>query len=164
MFRGILNYEYENKGTFFAVALSTVFFSLLHFNIANIPTYIFCGILLSLVLYASRSLIAPIIVHFLYNIFGLFGYPYVSSLYLLTGNPKLIIFLAGFTFLVSLAVFSGEAARLYRKYLRRGVRSRYKSSKATVKSSVIELVKDPYAIASVAVYIVAVFISLLLGG
>ena len=109
-------------------------------------------------------MIAPMIVHFLYNIFGLFGQPYVSRLYVLTGNMRLSIFLACFVFLLSLVLFSGVASRLYRKYLRDGLRSNHTMRPVSVRHSVLEIVKDPYAVVSVSVYIIAVFISLIFGG
>ncbi|MBQ9113222.1 MAG: CPBP family intramembrane metalloprotease [Clostridia bacterium] len=163
VFRGILCHEYERGGVLRAVIFSSLFFGLLHFNIVNLPVYLFAGAVLSLTLYATRSLWGAVIAHFLYNIFGLFGQPYMNSLYNLTGSRSFFLFLVAFVFLVSAAVFTGEAARLYKKYLYRGYPAGYRrpvlTEPAQIKQSYLEIVRSPSAIACVAVYIIALIIS-----
>ena len=114
VFRGILCYEYENGGVMRAVLFSSVFFALLHFNPVNILTYLFSGMVLALVLYASRSLVGAMLAHFLYNVFGLFGQRYMSTLWRITGSSAFFLFLVAFCFLLSGAVFCREASRLYK--------------------------------------------------
>jgi membrane protease YdiL (CAAX protease family) len=57
VFRGILCAEYERGGVLRAVVFSALFFGLLHFNIVNLPVYVFSGVVLALTLYATRSLL-----------------------------------------------------------------------------------------------------------
>lgn len=163
VYRGILCYEYERGGVPRAIAVSSVFFALLHFNLRNFPIYIFCGIILALVLYATRSLVGAVIVHFLYNIFGLFGQRYIGALYRLTSSTSMLVIFAVMMLLMSAAIFCGEASRLYRKYLRSGVSSDYRKpvfeTSGEWKEAFLEVVKDPYAISCVAVYIIAVIVS-----
>ncbi|MGM9683674.1 MAG: lysostaphin resistance A-like protein [Eubacteriales bacterium] len=165
VYRGILCREYERGGVIRAVILSTVFFSLLHFNVRNLPVYIFCGIMLSLVMYATRSLIGAMVAHFLYNLFGIFGQPYMSTLYNITNSSKLFTIIVGILFFASTALFCTEAARLYRNYLRRGVSADYRKpvfrSGAQMRDAFLDVLKDPCAIACFGVYIIAVVISLL---
>ncbi len=167
VYRGILCHEYEKGGVLKAVVFSSAFFALLHFDIVNLPTYLLCGAVLCLVMYATRSLVAAMIVHFLYNVFGIFGQPYISRLYVLTGDITLLVIISGVIFLASAAVFCNEAARLYRVYLRSGASSDYKapefSSVKECKEAFLDIFKDPYAIISLAVYIIAVVISAILG-
>lgn len=163
VYRGILCYEYERGGVLRAVALSSVFFALLHFNLANFPVYLFCGVILALVLYATRSLVGVVIVHFLYNIFGLFGQRYMGNLYRMTSDSKLLFIIVGMVFLMSAALFCGEASRLYRGYLRSGESSNYRKpvfkSPEQWKNAFVEVIKEPATIACLAVYIIAVVIS-----
>ena len=84
LFRGILCHEYERGGVTRAIVLSSLFFGMLHFDLPNLPVYIFSGVILAMVMYATRSLIGAIAAHFLYNIFGLFGQPYINTLYRIT--------------------------------------------------------------------------------
>ncbi len=163
VYRGILCLEYERGGVSRAVILSAVFFGMLHFNLKNLPVYIFAGVVLALTLYATRSLIATMIVHFIYNLFGLFGQPYISSLYNLTGSTAFFIFMLTALFLLSAAIFCGEAARLYKQYLYRGLGADYRQpvnkTNAQIRDSYFEVIKSPSAIACLGVYIIALIIS-----
>ncbi len=163
IFRGILCREYEVGGVARAVLLSAVFFALLHFNLANLPIYLFSGIILALTLYATRSLFGSILAHFLYNIFGLFGQPYINNLYHITGSMGLFLFLMILCFLISAGVFCGEAARLYRGYLWRAYSADYRKpiieDPSAIRKSYLNVIKKPSAIACFAVYIIALIIS-----
>ena len=159
IFRGILCYEYENGGVIRAVAFSSLFFALLHFNPVNILVYLFSGIILALVLYASRSLIGAMLAHFLYNLFGLFGQPYMNTLYRITGSSNFFLFLVAFCFFLSGAIFCHQAAKLYKKYLYEGASSDYRkpilNSKEKIRASYISVLKEPTTIACFAFYIIA---------
>lgn len=163
VFRGILCHEYERGGVLRAVVVSSVFFALLHFNVVGLPVYLFSGAILALTLYATRSLFGAMLAHFLYNIFGLFGQPYMSTLYRITGSAEFFLFLVGFTFLISAAVFCGEAAHLYRNYLYRGVSADYRqpvrTEPAQIRDSYLSVIKTPSAILCFALYILAILIS-----
>ena len=163
VFRGILCREFEDKGVVRAVALSSLFFGLLHFNLRNLPVYFFCGCMLALVLYATRSIWGAVITHFIYNLFGVFGQPYMATLYRLTKDSRLLFIIVGVLFFLSAAVFCGQASKLYRKYLRQGLSSSYRSKAdnltAYFKESFLDVLKDPFTIASIAVYIIAIVIS-----
>lgn len=114
LFRSLLCVEYEKGGALCAVVLSSVLFGMLHFDLRLLPVYIFSGVLLALTMYASRSVIASVIVHFLYNIFGLFCQPYVTAFYRTTGSAALFVIILAVLFLLSAAVFCSQAGRLYR--------------------------------------------------
>ena len=164
VFRGILCYEYENGGVFRAIAFSSIFFALLHFNPINILVYLFSGIVLSLVLYASRSLIGAMLAHFLYNVFGLFGQRYMNTLYRITGSSSFFMFLITFCFLLSGAVFCRQAAKLYKKYLYDGESSSYRKPELKTfeqkKASYLSVIKEPSTIACGVFYIIASIIYL----
>lgn len=164
VFRGILCYEYENGGVMRAVLFSSAFFALLHFNPINILTYLFSGIILSLVLYASRSLVGAMLAHFLYNVFGLFGQRYMNTLWRITGSSAFFLFIVAFCFLLSGAVFCREASRLYKKYLYEGASSSYRKPILTTpeqkRASYISVLKEPSTIACGVFYIIASIIYL----
>ena len=163
VYRGILCLEYERGGVMRAVIFSSLFFGMLHFDIVNLPVYVFAGAILALTLYATRSLFGAILAHLLYNLFGLFGQPYMSALYNMTGSTSFFLFLTALICLVSAAVFCGEAAKLYRKYLYRGYGAEYRKPEhrdsTQLRDSYIEVIKSPSAIACFAVYIIAIVIS-----
>lgn len=163
IYRGILCHEYEKGGVLRAVIVSSVFFALLHFNIQNLPMYLFSGVILAMTLYATRSLFGVMITHFLYNIFGLFGQPYMSNLYRITNSPKLFIFIVAVICILSAALFCGEASRLYKKYLYKAFSADYRQpvikDSATLRRSYMDIIRQPSAIACFAVYIIALIIS-----
>ncbi len=163
VYRGILCHEYERGGVLRAVLLSSLFFTLLHFNLQNLPTYFFSGIILAMTLYATRSLLGSVLAHFLYNIFGLFGQPYMNNLYGITGSPRLFLFLVALVFLVAAAIFCGEAARLYRRYLYTALSANYRQPvihhPAKIRESYLDVLRQPSAIACFVIYIIALIIS-----
>ena len=165
VFRGILCYEYENGGVLRAVIFSSVFFAMLHFNPVNILVYLFSGAVWAMVLDSSRSLIGAILAHLLYNLFGLFGQPYMNLLYRSTGSTNFFLFLVMFCFLLSAAVFCHEASRLYKKYLYDGISSNYRKpvlhKYEQIKASYISVIKEPSSIACFAFYIIASIIYML---
>ncbi len=165
IYRGILCREYEQGGVLRAVTFSSLFFALLHFDLSGLPVYLFSGAVLALILYATKSLFASILVHFLYNIFGLFGQPYINNLYQITGSMRLFLFLMLLCFLVSAGVFCGEAARHYRNALWRGDRADYRrpilKEPAAIRSSYLRVLKNPSTLACFAVYIIALLLSFL---
>lgn len=162
VYRGILCHEYEKGGVTRAVLLSSLFFSLLHFNLQNFPVYFFAGVVLALTLYATRSVFGAIIAHFLYNLFGLFGQPYINTFYNITSSTKLFVFVIVMIFLVSAVVFCAEASRLYKRYFERALSSKYRQPVLqgfdSIKSSYLEVLTKPSAIACYALYIIALIV------
>ena len=126
VFRGLLISEYEKRSTTSAVLLSSLFFALLHFDIERFLTYFFAGLILSLTLYASRSLLAVMLIHFCNNMIGIFGRPYMQTLAELGGDDFFMTLLTA-AFLLFTAIFAADAARLYRNYARLNLSSAYRT-------------------------------------
>ena len=163
VYRGILCHEYERGGVLRSVLISSLFFALLHFNLVNFPIYFFSGIVLAMTLYATRSLYGVILAHFLYNIFCLFGQPYMSNLYQITSSPKLFLFIIATLGIGSAALFCGEASRLYKKYLYKAYSAEYRQpvikDATTLGKSYLYVIRQPSAIACFVIYIIALIIS-----
>ena len=165
VFRGILCYEYEKGGVSRAIILSSLFFGLLHFNVRNLPVYLFAGAILALVMYATRSLIGAVICHFLYNLFGLFGQPYIATFYKIASSTELFFIILGILFFASGTLFSFEAARLYKSYTRNAVSADYRKPEIrgleNIKNSYLNILAKPSAIACFVLYIIVVIISMI---
>ncbi len=112
-FRGVLTAEYERRGVFRAILLPSLLFALIHFDLRNLPVYLFSGLLFSLVLFATDSLIATMLLHALYNTVSLFGQRYLSALYDFTGSVELFLFFLILFFFLALLIFCRRAMRLY---------------------------------------------------
>ncbi len=158
IFRGILCAEFEGRGVACAVAVSSILFSMLHFNLPAMPVYLFAGVILALVLYATRSVFCAIIVHFLYNLFCLFGQSGFADFYVTQSATTLFLILMIAAFLLCLAVFFGESSRLYRSYAKHGASDAYRSA---TKPTALEVTKNtalafasPAAMLCVVLYLV----------
>ncbi len=118
VFRGILCAEYEENGILYAMAVSSLFFAFLHFDLTALPVYLFAGLLLALVLYMTRSAVAAMLVHLGYNLFGVLAQAGLSGYCRSTGNLGLLVVLLIALLLLSAAVFCGESARILRRRAR----------------------------------------------
>ena len=123
LFRGVLCAELDRRGVWRALLVGPLLFSILHFDPANLPAYFFIGFFLTLVLYATDSLIAATLVHALYSIVLLFAQRYLNALYHFTSNAPLFLFLLILVFLISLWLFCLFCAREYRARERAGAKS-----------------------------------------
>ena len=158
IFRGILCAEFERRGVACAIVVSSILFSMLHFNLPAMPVYLFAGIILALVLYATRSVFCTVIVHFLYNLFCLFGQSGFADFYVTQSATTLFLILMIAGLLLCLAVLFGESSRLYRAYAKEGASDAYRPAQ---KASALETVKNtalafasPAAIVCVVLYAV----------
>ncbi|MBQ7173671.1 MAG: 5-formyltetrahydrofolate cyclo-ligase [Clostridia bacterium] len=127
-YRGVLCPFYERFGSGCAIFISALFFALTHFTLPLFPTYLFLGLVLSFTLYATGSLYATIALHFLYNLFCLFGQPYLSDFYVNAGNNAVFIFLVTVLFLLFCAFGVGEARKIYHRYAKEGKKAVYEKS------------------------------------
>ena len=114
VFRGILCAEYERYGILYSALISSLFFALVHFDIFAFPVYLFSGLVLALVMYVTRSVIASVIVHLGYNLFGIFVQAGLSGYCNSTGSVGLLVILLIAFLLLGAAFFCGETARILR--------------------------------------------------
>jgi len=115
VFRGILCTEHEKHGILYASTVSALFFAFLHFDLTALPVYLFAGMLLSLVMYVTRSAVAAMIVHLCYNLFGIFVQAGLSGYCRSTGSIGLLVILLIALLLLSGAFLCGEVARVLRR-------------------------------------------------
>ncbi len=125
VFRSILCAEYEKRGAGVSVAVSALFFAMLHFSFAHFLTYLLLGILLAVSLYVTRSFLMPCLLHLLYNVFCLFGQPYLSAFYVTAGSNEIFIFCLVLLFLLFSAFGVGEMRKIYHHYAVRNLDSSY---------------------------------------
>ena len=116
LFRSVILAEYEKTGVLSAIFMSAFMFSMLHFNLASFPIYFFCGVILAFVTYAARSVLAAVVVHFLYNLFGLFGQAYVNNVIAQLQHFELFVIILVLAFLLVLFLIFSEAERIYHNY------------------------------------------------
>lgn len=161
LFRGILLAEYETVSVPFAVVISSLFFGMMHLNFVRLPAYFFSGLLLALVLYATRSLLASMLLHILNNIGALWTEQYAVNFVQTAGERSvLLVFILVSVLLASLMLFFMEAQRIYRDYGEAAVPSPYvRRRKRGEPSGVAEAITTPPFVLFALMYIVFTFIS-----
>lgn len=158
IYRSVLCAEFEGRGVACAVIVSSVMFSMLHFNLLAMPVYLFAGVILALTMYATRSVFCTVIVHFLYNLFCLFGQSGFADFYVTQSATTLFLILMIAALLLCLAVFFGESSRLYRTYAKHNEQDDYKPSSklsaGTLAQNIGLAFCSPAAIACVLLYLI----------
>ncbi len=157
IFRSMLCAEFEGRGVACAVTVSTVLFSMLHFNPLQMPVYLFAGLVLALTMYATRSVFCAVIVHFLYNLFCLFGQGSFADFYVTHDTKTLFMILMIAALLLCIAAFCGQCARLYGSYAKQGTSDAYRPAGIDAKQVAKNIglaFASPAAIACIALFIV----------
>ena len=114
VFRALLCREYEKHNVLLGIVASAVFFAMLHFDISLFPVYFFSGVLLALTMYATGSVIASMAVHMAFNLTGLFGQPFLSAFYNITGGTGgLFVFIILMLTILAAALFCTFASKCY---------------------------------------------------
>ena len=67
-------------------------------------------------MYATHSFLTPLILHVLYNVFCLFGQPYLSTFYVHAGSNEIFVFCLIVVFLLAAALTVGQARKIYHVY------------------------------------------------
>ena len=133
-FRGLLYRELESNGKKLAVIFSALIFAFFSFSPRQIPSVLVCGLIYSLARAVTDSLQASMIIHFVFNLYGLFFQTNISLYYISSRNNSLLIIIIIFCFLLSGSLFFAELARIYRSSAADGSR-KVKEDKLTLKDA-----------------------------
>ena len=116
VFRGFLCSEYDRYGVICSIIMNALFFGFLHFNFMKLSVYLFAGAVLTLLLYTTRSVFSVIIAHFVYNLFCIFGQPYITEFYITAGSTGTAVLILIAILIGALVGFCGGARRLFARY------------------------------------------------
>ena len=117
VFRGIMLNEYKRAGSGVGTAMlmSALMFAMLHFDLAQLPVYFYCGIVTAAAYYVTGSLVSAIIIHAVNNAVSMF---FESNIFLLMGkseNTVFFVFMMTALFLIALIICFGSAEKIYYK-------------------------------------------------
>lgn len=160
VFRGVLLTDLQQRGTIPAIAFTALYFGMLHFDFAQLPVYMFAGVVLCIVVRVTRSLPAAMVVHFLYNVFGLFGQSVLARFYSYSGNDAMFRFLLTALLLIGAAVFCGEAGRIYARYARQSLPPPA-ISEPPIRSLPAVLLRTLFPVGGIACALLYLFVTLL---
>lgn len=116
LFRSVIVAEYEKCGVACAVVLNALMFSMLHFNLAMFFVYFVSGIILTFVMYTTRSVFASMAVHLINNIFNIYFENYMWKMISRPQNTVIFMFVFILLLLVFMILMFGEAERIYHNY------------------------------------------------
>ena len=161
-YRSILCSEYEKRGVGVSIAASAILFAMLHFSFAHFLTYLFLGALLACAMYATRSFLAPILLHICYNIFCLFGQPYLSAFYVNAGSNEIFIFCVVVLFLLFAAFTAGEARKIYHIHAKKNISSDYTTALPWrhLPATLLESLLSPVAAVCLVVWLITSIVNL----
>ena len=115
-FRGMVMSELEHYGPVTAVTLSSLLFAMFHFSLEGLPVYFFCGLMLALCAYVTRSVLASCAVHLVYNLTVMLGAEKIRAFFAITDDITLIAVVLAVILLVCLILIFGECQRTYEIY------------------------------------------------
>ena len=125
VYRALLCSEYQKSSVLCAVIASSLLFGMLHFDMRFLLLYVLSGAFLAITMYATKTVIVPMLLHFIYNLFCIYVRPYVISFYVNTASRALFIMISVPLFLLCAALFCLFAGRQYSKYAENGTSPSY---------------------------------------
>lgn len=160
LFRGIVLTEYSNVSVSCSVIMSSLMFAMCHFSLVRFPSYFFCGIVLGALTYATRSVIAAIVVHALYNVSVMVFGEYIIHLAdksNITGI--LFVIIAAIIALGAASLAAFEASSIYKGYADNNVDSEYvPKKKRSLPSALLGSMFSPFFLLLVVMFIVMTLI------
>ena len=151
IFRGVLCAEYEKRGTLFAMIVSVLSYALIQPDLHQLPSHLLVGLFLASVCFLTQSLFAPLIVHFVYNLYGIFLQPKLCSYYLSGDNRALLLILLVFLLLLTGTIFFFMVSAIYRHY---AVEKRpYEARETRLTESAKKELLNPAALCCLLLYI-----------
>ena len=159
-YRSILCSEYETRGALTAIATSSLFYGILGLNLSMFPTHFFEGMILALTMYATRSVLCTISVHFLYNLFCIFTRPRVAVFYESTSSRGLFVILTLTILTLSVSLFCFSVSKLYLKYAKANKIPPYPTALTPKEhtSAIIETILNLPLILCVLIYVITAII------
>lgn len=157
LFRGIVIGEYDRYGAGIACVMSAAVFAMSHFSAVRFPVYFFSGIVLSAVLFTTRSVVAAAIVHAVNNTVVILCEKYVLHIVDKQNvSFVLMLILAGAAAVFSAMLMCYEAYGIYRGYAEANVPSEYaRESKYSLFARIAEAFFTPTFLILVILFIVA---------
>lgn len=159
LLRGVILSEYAHLGGICSVTVSALFFAMLHFSLAEFPIYFFGGLVMGAAAYLTRSLLASVLLHGVYNLFSLFGEAFVWRLIWEEQSHVFFLYLLAVIFLLFLVLSIGESERIFYGYAinSRGEVPFVKRSTKSLTQSIAQIFLSVGFLLCVALYVIVVF-------
>lgn len=114
LFRGMLYKLFSQIGENVAIVLSVSISALFSFSLVGLPAAILCSVTYCFVRKTTGSLQASMIVHFIFNLYGIFVQTNVAKYFISSSNTLLLIVVVLIVWLISSTLFFTESAKIYK--------------------------------------------------
>lgn len=114
VFRGVLLEEYRSYGSVWAVVLSSLMFAMLHLSWENLLFYFFMGVVFSVIVIASDSLVPTVAIHILVNFSYFYVRPSLVEYLRQAGKSPLLPYLMIAVFLLLFVMMFSRLEDIYR--------------------------------------------------
>ena len=114
LFRGVLYTQFSEKGEFFAIAMSSIISAAFAFSVGGFPAALLCALAYCFMRHVSGTLFSSVIVHFAFNLYGVFLQTNIAKYFIDAQNNLLLVIIIIAAWLISSILFFSEAARVYR--------------------------------------------------
>lgn len=165
VFRSVLMRDYNKYGAKFSIIATALLFSMVHFDLSKFAIYFAGGVLLAMTVYITRSVVCSMLVHALYNIYGMFFEGWFWSSISRNVNLTLIIFISLAVLLVALLVLFSETQRIFIDYSTMGLKAPegYNKSKSSRDEDLVKALGS-YPFVEIGVCVVIFIINLIVRG
>ena len=158
-FRGVFMSEYKSYGAAAQILLPAIAFALVHFSAPQLPVYFFGGVILSLCAFITRSCVAAMVLHVLYNLFALFLESFVWNLIAQRFHGLFREFAPG-----ARQQSLGEGERLYYNYAVSGIPApKLKKREPGKIRPLFEAMSSPLLLLCVGLFVIVVLVQAGLG-
>lgn len=163
VFRGIVLQEYRAAGVSRSSSLiiSALLFSMIHFNLAQLPVYFFGGLMFGAVFMVTNSIVAAVLVHLLNNAMSLFFEPQLLLLITRTNSTVFVLFTFAVIFLLFLILAIHEAEVITYDRGEEGEEPPFppvsRKNKAAFKEKLLEAVLSPTFLLCIAAFFAVTF-------
>lgn len=160
VFRGIVIGEYQKNGVVLASVISSAMFAMAHFSLVRFPVYFFSGIVLAIVTYTTRSVVASMLVHTINNAFVLLCEQYIiNAVDKQNVSLTLLVIILIALSLLSCMFMCFEANNIYNKYSETNVESDHiVKDKRGIFQKIAKTFFSPTFLILVVVYVIACLI------
>lgn len=160
IYRGAVIKELDKHGRLTATLFSSLFFALVGLCAEEFLPRFFAGALLCIILYATDSLVATVIIHIAYNLYAVFVEPTLVSLKHVSSNATLVAFLLAMATLGLTISMLSHLSRLYKKYShdRFGISTKRSTPRNKTFHDLKELLLSPTALACYVFFVIVIII------
>ena len=115
LFRGILYKEFSRINEPFAVVMSSLVSAVFGFTVGGFPAAFFCAVSYCFIRYVTKALQACIIVHFLFNVYGLYLQTNLCK-YIMSSTGNILLLIVTLTlWLIFSILFFSECGKIFKQ-------------------------------------------------